>query len=455
MKLTQAGAQAIIDHVASGEPPDYNHYYYSSGLEPFLTSLAREYLSDYLVAGGSAFKLLVGPAGSGKTHMCYALRDLAWQHNYAVAYLPFDETGAAFANLVSLYQQISQLLIVPPYGYRRAATTGPLAPEPLLHAPLPEERGLASVLQGWYARSYARACRELLSADKTSTTPPSHDAIHTKLSQQLATTAATLQTDNTNLTRALLAALEALVTDQPRVFEAMLDWLYGQNFSKVWHKKRYGISEPVSARNALSLICGISQWLRFMGYGGLIILLDAKYAAPERASKTQVAHLINLLSVVNDTANQRMSHVMWVYATADRAFLEGGAQVHLALKQRLSSVFDSDLNPSGVHIDLATLLPLTREHLEDTAYKLAYLHEVAYSQPFGDETMLETCINMVIEHLLASQTSSPVVQSKTASGQQVSQRGSVKALSQALDVLHVESRIISSAELNQLLEAEV
>ncbi len=442
MKLTQAGAQAIVNHVALGEPPDYNHYYYSSGLEPLLTSLARDYLNDYLAAGGSAFKLLVGASGSGKTHLCYALRDLAWQHNYAVAYLPLTETGAAFADLAALYQQLSRCVMVPPYGYRRAATTGPLTPEPLLHAPLVEERGLASILQGWYARSYAAACCELVARGSSpSYSSPSHSDIQAELERQLAIVTATLQTDNANLTRALLAAFEALVTDQPNVFAAMLDWLHGEGFSKVLHKKRQGILEPVSARNALSLVCGVSQWLRFMGYGGLIILLDAKRATPQRATKTQIAHLINLLGVVNDTANQRMNHVMWVYATADSNFLEGGAQVHLALKQRLTSVFNSDLNPSGVYIDMQQLLPLTREHLEDTAYKLAYLHEVADRQPFDDETALTTCIDAVVDAVLVAATS-----------QAVSRKHFVQVLSRALNMLRLESRSISQAELSHLLD---
>ncbi|MEM6429119.1 MAG: BREX system ATP-binding domain-containing protein [Deinococcota bacterium] len=466
MKLTQAGAQAIINKVASGEPPDYNHYYYSSGLEPLLTSLAREYLSDYLLSGGTAFKLLVGPTGSGKTHLCYALRDLAWQHNYAVAYLPVSATGAAFADLASVYQQISQLLMVPPYGYRRAATTGPLAPEPLLHAPLAEERGLASVLQGWYARSYLAACGKLLTsassqaADPIAIDPAAIDAerIDAELKAYLAQVTSSLETDNNNLTRALLTAFEALAAAQPKVFEAMLTWLYGQGFNKVLHKKRHGILEPVSARNALSLICGLSQWLRFIGYGGLVILLDVQQAAPERASKSQVAHLVNLLSVVNDTANQRMSHVMWVYATHDTAFLEGGARVHKALQQRLTSVFDSDLNPSGVHLDLNSLLPLSRDHLEDVGYKLAYLHEVAYRQAFEDEPALEACINLVIDHTLTAAgnttniTTSTTTSTTTEAARAGSRRQFIQLLSEALKVLRLEGRSMSQSDLANLAE---
>lgn len=436
MKLTQARAKAIIEQVALGLPASYNHHYYSSGLARLTSTFEREYFSSYLPAGGAVFKLLVGAFGSGKTHTCYALRDAAWRHQFAVAYVPLGQRSS-FAELSSVYRDIASNLTLPPYGYVRPAQDPVGVPELLPDEPLPEERGINSVVRGWYAQHHAEVCQEVLEPSGQET---SRAEIKARLRGRLADMREQLHTDNSNLTRALLGSFEALLEGREHTFDDLSQWLVGAGFSKVIHKKQHGILEPVSDRNALSLLCGLSEWLQFIGYQGLVVLFDQDTPDATDDDKANIARLANLLTLVNETANQRMRALLMLYAVPDTDFLSGGAQVYEALNQRLSSVFDSDLNPSGVRLLLEQILPDDAEHLCDIGYKLAYLHEVAHRHPFDDEDALEDIITRVAERSLQRRYIIPGYR-----------RLFVQALSSALTVLRREGRALSPGELERLM----
>ncbi len=455
MKLTQARAKTIIEQVALGLPANYNHHYYSSGLERVVSTFEQEYFSSYLPAGGAVFKLLVGAFGSGKTHTCFALRDAAWRHQFAVAYVPLGQRSS-FAELSSVYRDIASNLTLPPHGYVRPAQDPIGVPELLPDEPLPEERGISSAVRGWYAKHHAEVCREALEPTAQDISPAE---IKARLRERLAAMHEQLHTDNGNLTRALLGSFEALLEGREHTFDDLSQWLVGESFSKVMHKKQYGILEPVSDRNALSLLCGLSEWLQFIGYRGLVVLFDqdtpdvtgsgkpgsgkpgsGKPGSGKPGDKAQIARLANLLTLVNETANQRMRALLMLYAVPNTDFLTGGAQVYEALNQRLSSVFDSDLNPSGVRLLLEQLLPDDTDHLSDIGYKLAYLHEVAYHQPFEDEDALADTITRVAERSLQRRYVIPGYR-----------RLFVQALSNALTVLRREGRALSQGELERLM----
>lgn len=108
--LDRKMARGIIDQLgATGTPPAFGVRHFTVGLENYLEVLDHEYLNDYIAEGGSAFKLVKGNDGGGKTHFLYSVRDLAWEHNYAVAYTslsiasgsPFFKPDSVFASIVN------------------------------------------------------------------------------------------------------------------------------------------------------------------------------------------------------------------------------------------------------------------------------------------------------------------------------------------------------------------
>ena len=87
-KLDSNTARKIIEIVGGqGNPPEYGFQYFTAGLDGYLNVIDEEYLSSFIKDGGSAFKMIVGIYGGGKTHFLYCIRELAWKHNYVTSYI--------------------------------------------------------------------------------------------------------------------------------------------------------------------------------------------------------------------------------------------------------------------------------------------------------------------------------------------------------------------------------
>ncbi|MFA5415394.1 MAG: BREX system ATP-binding domain-containing protein, partial [Methanoregula sp.] len=104
-ELPRSQAKRIIQDVGStGQPPIFGYQLFSAGLDPWLITLEEEYLKDYIRSGGSAFKLVTGTYGEGKTHFLYSVRGLAWMHNYVSSYIELKPDETPLHNLESVYR---------------------------------------------------------------------------------------------------------------------------------------------------------------------------------------------------------------------------------------------------------------------------------------------------------------------------------------------------------------
>jgi len=90
-------ARRIVNHLAStGTPPDEGVDAFTVGLDGLLGVLDEEYLA-FLGQGLSAFKLVVGAYGGGKTHLLLSIRERAFRRGAAVAYLTLNPQESPFA----------------------------------------------------------------------------------------------------------------------------------------------------------------------------------------------------------------------------------------------------------------------------------------------------------------------------------------------------------------------
>ncbi len=84
-------ARAIVNKLGStGTPPEFGIEAFTVGLERVLGVVEQEYLDGILKFNLSSFKLITGNYGGGKTHFLYSVRNIAFRHNYCVAYVSFE-----------------------------------------------------------------------------------------------------------------------------------------------------------------------------------------------------------------------------------------------------------------------------------------------------------------------------------------------------------------------------
>jgi hypothetical protein len=336
-------ARAIVNKLGStGTPPEFGIEHFTVGLEPYLKVIEGEYLDGILKFNLSSFKLITGNYGGGKTHFLYTVRDLAFRHNYCVAYVSLNPTECPFDKLELVYRGIAANLI---------------APRPSDAPTAVWDKGIESVVRKWHDDQ-----RKL------------HDRAD-RLRKYLETLPTT---ESTSFSNAVRGAFASLLAEDGEGFSDVIQWLKGEDVAKEV-RVQHRISERIDKATAFRVLRSLIQWVHAIGYTGLILLFDeAERGMSISSSRDKRRALDNLRQLVDECGNSRLPGAMVFYAVPDEnLLLEGSGGVYEALKQRLRTAFN-ETNPVGVRINLEELGIEPAEFLKRLGARLAVLFEAAY-----------------------------------------------------------------------------
>jgi len=336
-------ARAIVSKLgATGTPPEFGIEAFTVGLERYLRVMEEEYLDGILKHGLSSFKLITGNYGGGKTHFLYCVRNLAFKHNYCVAYVGLNPTECPFDKLELVYRAITASLS-PPHPTDRPGDVW--------------SSGIEQVIRRWVERQRAAAdTRERLQEYLTGLPAP----------------------ESTSFGNAVRGAFETLAADDADGFSDVVQWLKGEETHRDV-RVRFRISERVDKATAFRMLRSLIQWVHAIGYTGLVLLFDeAERGMSITSSRDRKRALDNLRQLVDECGNSRLPGAMMLYAVPDENLLfDGSGGVYEALKQRLRSGF-SEVNPVGVRINLEELGIEPAEFLARLGSRLSVLFETAY-----------------------------------------------------------------------------
>jgi hypothetical protein len=355
MDLSRRLARTIIERVGGpGQPPEYGFQFFTAGLDPYLSVINDEYLSSFVKEGGSSFKMVVGVYGGGKTHFLYNIRDLAWKNNFVVSYISLKPEESPFHKLELVYRAAAR------------AVVAPMTPEEVLSG---YEKGISSLLQIWYGQRVQEYQGPGLAGIKL------RDELYDELDH--------LQgVESISFSKAVKAAFRSLKEGREEDFANICQWLNGEGYDRAVHS-RYGILQRIDKTNAFTIIRSLSQWIRQIGFSGLVILLDEAERVPSLSSRQRELHLNNLRDIIDESGQTSLQGVMIFYAVPDESFLEGRTSVYEALKQRVGIVFEK-LNPSGVKIELEKLVLEPIPFLREIGGKLVQVYEIANDYKFQE-----------------------------------------------------------------------
>lgn len=365
-------ARQIIEIVGnSGQPPQYGYQFFNAGPDIFLRILEKEYLADHIKDGGSIFKVVLGVYGGGKTHFLYTLRDLAWNHKYVVSYVRLSPKENPFHRLDSVYRAIVEGLIPP------------VTPEELLSG---YEQGIAHFLKSWFgAQHEILRSRGLSGPDLRSELDSIVEGVG-----ELA---------SISFGNAIKAAFTALAKNDQREFDQICQWLKLEGIDRTLHRK-FGITQKIDSSTAFQMIRSLGQWVRQIGYSGLLILLDEGERQASLSSAQRDQHLTNMREIIDECTNPAFKGIMIVYAVPDENFLNGKTAVYEALRSRLETVFE-EVNPTGVKINLEHVVPEPIPFLIEVGQKLADIYQMAYNYKFST-TDLDNTIKQIAESVHAN-----------------------------------------------------
>lgn len=337
-------ALAILNKLgSSGTPPEFGLGAFTVGLDPYLKVVEDEYLNGILKFNLSSFKLITGNYGGGKTHFLFSVRDLAFRHNYCVAYVSLNPTECPFDKLELVYKGIASNLMPPSPADR-----------PFDFA----AKGIEPVLRRWF-----------------DTQRQAHDRADSlrKYLDELPVT------ESSSFSNAVRSAFQALLVEDGDAFGELVQWLKGEDVSKEL-RAQHRISERVDRSTAFRMLRSLVQWVHSIGYSGLVLLFDeAERGMSISSSRDRRRALDNLRQIVDECGNSRLPGAMFFYAVPDEnLLLEGSGGVYEALKQRLRSAFGG-MNPVGVRINLEELGMQPQDFLKALGGRLVTLFESAYA----------------------------------------------------------------------------
>ncbi|KAF5414246.1 MAG: hypothetical protein C5S48_09510 [Candidatus Methanogaster sp.] len=363
--IDQISARKIIEIVGGqGNPPEYGFQYFTAGLDNYLGTIDEDYLGSFVKDGGSAFKMVIGVYGGGKTHFLYCVREIAWNYGYIASYIVLSPEHTPFYKLEQVYRTIASNLIYPQ------------TPEELLSG---YDRGIEAVIKAWYSRKYQEMAGKL------------PDDL---LAQELNAYASALGPyESMSFKNAVKEAFLSLTERRDDDFTLIIQWLEGENPPKNLLKD-FKIFEKIDKSTAFKMIRSLVQWVRDIGYAGIVVLMDEAEQTPSMTTKQKAALLSNIRELIDECGHTNFRNAMWFYAVPDENFLEGRTQVYEALRQRLSSVFDAETNPTGVKIYLEETSADPIELLMDIGRKLSAIYEIAYSVKFETGELDEAIANV-------------------------------------------------------------
>ena len=364
-QISRTVARRIINSVSeSGTPPEYGFQYFTAGIEDYISVIDEEYLDDFIADGGSSFKMVVGTYGGGKTHFLYSVREAAWNRNFAVSYFPLSPEETPFHNLERVYSAIANNLM------------RPMTEQEILSG---YERGVESMVRSWYASKRSELENAGFSGND--------------LDFELREYASTVRGfDNTSFGRAMQSAFTLLHSRRDDDFDTVLEWIKGEAFDRRDHRP-FGIHQRIDRSSAFAMIRSLIQWVKFIGYSGLVVLMDEAERVPSLSSRQRELLLNNLRALIDECGHANFQHAFILYAVPDEDFLEGRAQIYEALRQRLETLFE-EFNPTGVKIILENTGGDPISNLRDIGRKLADIYQIS-SRVQLDQTQIESAVAMI------------------------------------------------------------
>jgi hypothetical protein len=305
-------------------------------LDDWLAVIGREYLSDFIPAGGAAVRFAVADAETLDV-LAHGLRARAAGSGVHVVKIDLAATrlhmvqNVVFAIAAALpWERLSQArleALVAGAGYR-----WPEPGRPLLLPLLAEANGVAA---------------HLLRRDLT-------QALSREIWQD-----ARLTQDFRN---AMIALLDARLTgeDAP-LADAVLDWLRG-TLRAVGQVRQAQIGRRIGRQNARAVLMSLCRWVRASGGGGVLLLLDIRQLHRERRDITEglvytpaaVMDCYEVLRQLIDDAEHFPG--LFVAALADEAFLSDDPRRSLGQYTALQMRVWDDVRPQGGDNPLAPLV---------------------------------------------------------------------------------------------------
>ena len=318
MKIKKRDSAAILNSLNGGVVP-------SRGIQHIMvgrTEEAKQIMADLdqIKEGTSIIKFFIGAFGSGKSFIQGFIKQLAFNEKFVVATADFAAERRLYANdgkAVSMYTEIMKNLST---------------------ATMPEGNALPSILDKWINEVVERTAEE---RDEDFPDLQNHNFLRA-VEKQIRSDVLKMDelTGGFDFANILVRYFQGFVLDNEEQQRACLRWLRGEYKTKTEAKNDLGVREIISDSNWYNYIKLLSQFVRTIGYSGLVLNLDEAinlykiYHAGAREKNYET-----ILQIFNDTLQGNIDGLYITFGGTPE-FLEDerrGLFSYGALKRRLET----------------------------------------------------------------------------------------------------------------------
>jgi hypothetical protein len=326
---------------------------------------AADQLEELEISEGAIVRWLKGRYGNGKTHLFARLIEIAHERNWVTSYVQVSARGQGteLHRFEEIYAAIIDNCMPRDLAGERDRATEP-----------GRVQGWLWILDHWY-----RGLRALAGGRDVGDIPSF------RLRDVIAQTMTAFQRRwgvHGSFAEALRHYALARADHDEGFAQLLLDWfkardvhLQGQARVRL---RDAGIREPITRRSSKEMLRALSVFLRYRGFGGMLILLDEVeniLQEPATARRTGYTILRELIDNVDDRHGMTRT-AFYISGTPDLFDGERGITENEALATRVLLRGDDGANPVAPVIDL-TAFPLSHEDLHEMACRIATLHTIA------------------------------------------------------------------------------
>jgi hypothetical protein len=347
LDLKSFEARAVIEHLRKGSVPIDYVPAFTVGRGRWLT-FVEEDLDHYIAEGGAKVRFINGDYGDGKTHFMSVVRYLALQKGFAVSFVVLTRE-VPIHKFEVVYQAIVRQL------------TGRFEGTGIRHLVDTWADSLAPEL----AHQDASAFQEHLTA----------------LGEELRA----LPGMDLNFANALVGLVQNRFAapdgdeaseERLQAREVLYQWFEGSRVAKR-ELKPFQIFETLSKVNSKRLLGSLIAFLLYLGYKGLILLMDELETVIAQSASIRNAAYENVRLLIDNTEHAQYLHIFFSIIP-DIILSEKGFKSYDALWSRVRSLGEGKrLNYRSVLIDLHRT-PLEADELIALGQTLRRIHETAY-----------------------------------------------------------------------------
>ena len=358
---------AILNSLAAGVVPRSGLEYIAIGRTLEIAALLNDF--ETVEEGGSAFRLISGRYGSGKSFLIQLMRSHAMERGFAVCDADLSPerrlTGSKGQGLAT-YRELMRNLST------RAA---------------PDGGALPVVLTRWISKIQLDIAKERSLAPGSSAL---EQAVELEIMEAIA--GFEVMVHGFDFAAAIRAFYRGAVSGEEELKQAALRWIRGEFSTKTEARAFFNVSGIIDDENWYDYLKLISALLVAAGNRGLIIFIDETvnlYKIVQTVSREQ--NYEKLLNVFNDATQGKLSHMAFIFGATPQCVEDArrGLYSYEALRSRLAGSRFAQAGVRDYSEPVIKLAPLTPEEILALLKRILYIHSRHYdwSPPVSDEQM--------------------------------------------------------------------